>query len=217
MVLGLGLLGLVACAEDDPKAPCLRPQPAFRVQVTAGARELPTDTELVVRYQGTVTERYGLAGPAADNEDVCCRPLAEPIDGPLPAVRCGEEPDAGRRDSGGAVEASRGDASLVSDASPDAGVPEAGNAQDAADAGSGARPDAAPTDAAPEAEAGRAGPRRPRAILCQMWTDGEAEIRITATGYDDVQRILDAKVEEARCGTETVDVRIELSAADAGR
>lgn len=173
---GGALLLLVpsACTDGESRSPCLRPQPAFRVQVTAGGSELPGDTRVVVQYQGTVTERYALRGPPSNNEDVCCRPLAEPVLGDLPAVGCGA-PTSG-----------------VSDAALEAGCSER-------DGGCGAAP-----------------PSEVRALVCQLWTDGEAEIRISATGYEPIERILDATIDEARCGLETSDVRLDLAGPDAG-
>jgi hypothetical protein len=72
-----------------------------------------------------------------------------------------------------------------------------------------ASPDAAADAGEPVAEG-------PKALLCQLWTDGEAEISITASGYETLNRVLEAKIVEARCGLETSDVNVELAGPDAG-
>jgi hypothetical protein len=66
-------------------------------------------------------------------------------------------------------------------------------------------------DAGPVGSAGS-----PGAILCELWTDGVAEIRIHATGFPTLDKILPAKVTDPTCGVDTVDVQLTLTRGDGG-
>lgn len=93
----LALLWVAGCSNDPGTQPaCPREQAAFRLQVTARGRPVPPDLSLTVRYQGNQSERFVLADPDPDNEDVCCRPGAR-VAGALPEVPCRpiREPDGG--------------------------------------------------------------------------------------------------------------------------
>lgn len=54
------------------------------------------------------------------------------------------------------------------------------------------------------------------AILCELWTDGVAEVRVRATGYPLLDKTLTARVTDPSCGVDTVDVQLTLSRLDGG-
>lgn len=55
------------------------------------------------------------------------------------------------------------------------------------------------------------------AILCELWTNGTAGVLVTAPGFPDLDRVLDAKLREDLCGVETQDERLILYHAEAGK
>jgi hypothetical protein len=91
---------------------------------------------------------------------------------------------------------------------PVEGVEDASVAVDAAPA------DAAVTDARAAPDAGPA--PAPTALHCELWTNGIAEITITAEGYTELVQTLQAEAREDECGLETVDERLVLTRQDGG-
>jgi hypothetical protein len=71
-----------------------------------------------------------------------------------------------------------------------------------------------PLDAAGGSDAG-SGPQPVEALLCELWTDGPADITVSATGYPTVDRTLHAK-SETGC-IQTVDVELMLERGDGGQ
>jgi hypothetical protein len=64
---------------------------------------------------------------------------------------------------------------------------------------------------------GDAGPAGPVALLCDLWTNGYADVQISASGYPDFEHEpFVPNVPDPRCGVVTVDLRIELGHTDAG-
>jgi hypothetical protein len=55
-----------------------------------------------------------------------------------------------------------------------------------------------------------------RAILCELWTNGLAELKVTAQGYPRLDRVLQSRLASERCGVETVDVEVQLTHGDGG-
>lgn len=94
----------------------------------------------------------------------------------------------------------------------DAGTarPEAGSGSHA-DAGQGA-PDAAASHGDSGMDMSGSSP----AVLCDLWTNGAAEVRVLAPGYPLMDQVLDAKLRSDGCGVETVETRLMLKRADAG-
>ncbi len=141
------------------ETPCPRPEPPFRVELTAVDGALPSDTSLVVTYNGSTGESFDLVHRGAGNVDVCCRTATSVIDqGPLPAVNCG--------------------------------TPKTDD------------------------DAGDGGP--PVAILCQLWTGGNATIDVTGQGYAPLEDDLLGQLLGDGCGVETTDVREVLERPEAG-
>jgi len=54
-------------------------------------------------------------------------------------------------------------------------------------------------------------------LECELWTNGTAGIQVTAPGFPELDRVLDAKLRADNCGVETKDYRIVLFHADAGQ
>jgi hypothetical protein len=85
---------------------------------------------------------------------------------------------------------------------------------DAADAGD--TDDAADLDAhgdGPEGPHGDGGPNRSiERVVCDLWTDGAANVHVTAGGYPEVERELAAKRDD--CGLVLTEVPITLERAD---
>jgi len=157
---------------------------------------LPADTALMVSYQGSREEGFDLHGGGADNVDVCCRAgAAWPVGSALPSVACGSSvllsppvSDAGRHDAGASPRTAPLDAAVV-DASADA------SSRDASDAGEV--------------------PALPEAILCQLWTNGPADVSVIASGYAPLDDPLDDQLLPDGCGVETQDERLVLRPPDA--
>lgn len=55
------------------------------------------------------------------------------------------------------------------------------------------------------------------ALHCDLWTNGGAEVVITAPGYPELDRVLTAKLSADGCGVATSETRIVLLRADAGQ
>jgi hypothetical protein len=202
------VVALLGCSKSEERqTPCPRPEPAFRLQVTAEKGLLPEDTFLRVFYQGKPDtdpdprvlphEDYDVRNPPADNVDICCR-TGVPVQGKLPAVPCGLPPKA--------------DASTKGDA---AQVPEAGS-----DGSNRALPDAASGggDAANDAAMvsdGGSGSDAPEALLCDLWTNGRADIVLTGATYPRLEKTLSVKLDE--CGVVRRDVRVIWTRRDGGQ
>jgi hypothetical protein len=175
------------------------------VQITAEKGPLPENTYLRVFYQGgkAVTEPgmlphedYDVRRPPAGNVDVCCRTGAA-VDGRLPAVPCGL-PTA----TDASVET---DAALVTEAGSD------GSRGGSGDAALG-RSDAA-TDAGVTSDSGSSG-GAPAALLCDLWTNGQADIVLTGASYPRFEKTLSVEFDE--CGVVRRDVRIIWTQSDGG-
>lgn len=54
------------------------------------------------------------------------------------------------------------------------------------------------------------------ALHCDLWTNGGAEVVVTAPGYPTLDDVLDAKLRTDGCGVTTEEERIVLKRADAG-
>jgi hypothetical protein len=67
------------------------------------------------------------------------------------------------------------------------------------------------SDAASDADGG---PAPVEALLCELWTDGAADVTVTASGYPDLEKNLQARSSEG-C-LQTVDVTLMLERRDAG-
>jgi hypothetical protein len=197
---------VIGCSKpDDRQRACPRPEPAFRIQLTAEQGPLPEDTYLRVFYQGKPGtdpgmpphEDYDVRRPPTANVDVCCR-IGDPVSGKLPAVQCGLP--------------AAPDASTKSDAAP---VLEAGS-----DGSDGARRDAslasqdAASDAAPIADSGT-NASAPGALLCDLWTNGPAEIVVTGATYPRLEKTLSVELDE--CGVVRRDVRVIWARHDGGQ
>lgn len=140
-------------------APCPRPEPPFRVELTAVDGALPSDTHLVVTYNGSTGESFDLIHQGAGNVDVCCRTTTSVVvEGPLPEVSCGATTN--------------------------------------------------------HADAGDGGP--PIAILCQLWTGGNAQIDVTGQGYAPLEDDLLGQLLGDGCGVETTDVHEVLERPEGG-
>lgn len=203
------------CNSTHHDTPCPRNQPAFRIQLTASDGVLPPDTRIVVRYSGIERESYSLASGGVGNQDVCCRP-ATPVSGVLPDVRCGLPLSTTGASGGGDAEVAIRDASLLHDAGralPDAAMTTSMDAS--------ARRDAsvldASTDAGPDASDASAAPAGYTAIVCDLWTNGVANVAVTGTGYAKLVQILDdTDIPDPRCGVRTVDHRLTLTHMEGG-
>ncbi len=55
-----------------------------------------------------------------------------------------------------------------------------------------------------------------RALLCELWTNGVAEVKITAAGYSPFDDVLPAEVTDPSCGVTTLDERLVLTHGDGG-
>jgi hypothetical protein len=178
-------------------------------------------------------ESYSLAHGGADNQDVCCRP-GSPTSGALPDVPCGIPPvvtmeasvsvsmrDAGTIHDAAVTPSIRPDAAAIADA---AIVSDAASSivasLDASSSDDAARP---PPDASfqdsgrPRSAGGLPHASGPLAILCDLWTNGVATVKVTATGYTKMNALLDDPfVPDPRCGVETVDHRLVLTHGDGG-
>jgi hypothetical protein len=66
-------------------------------------------------------------------------------------------------------------------------------------------------DAASDADGG---PAPVEGLLCELWTDGAADVTVTASGYPDLEENLQARSSEG-C-LQTVDVTLMLERRDAG-
>lgn len=183
----------------------------FRLELTAAPGPLPTDTLIRVEYQGKYYydegkryygEKYDLRHPPTDNLDVCCRTGA-PVTGKLPGVPCvggqvKSELEGGHSEAGASLDAgSFSDARASTDAGP--------SARDAAASGDGGTPRESGT---------RSDGGAPEAILCELWTNGFAEIVVTGSGYAPLDETLDA--ERNDCTFVTRDVRIVWTPSDGG-
>jgi len=172
------LLAFAACSDShEPKPPCPRVQPAFRLELTAPGG-IPKGTRMDVQYNGTWKESFVVGGSRTGSVDVCCRLGSAVAAGPLPEIKCGEPAtsEAGSSEAGSS-EAGSSEAGSSEAGSSEAGIPDAGGEE---------------------------------ALLCQLWTDGDAEVRVTAFGYPELTEVLEATVDE-RCGVVTTDVRLSLS------
>jgi hypothetical protein len=67
------------------------------------------------------------------------------------------------------------------------------------------------TDAMIEVDAGSA----VRELLCELWTQGGADLTVRASGYP--TQVLSLEAERDSCGIETVDYVVVLERPDAGR
>lgn len=67
------------------------------------------------------------------------------------------------------------------------------------------------TDAMIEVDAGSA----VRELLCELWTQGGADLTVRASGYP--TQVLTLQAKRDSCGIETVDYLVVLERADAGR
>lgn len=224
----------VACTSSHHDKVCPRNQPAFRIQVTASDGPLPADTVLTVTYSGTKMESYSLARGGVNNQDVCCRP-ASPTSRALPDVACGIPPAVTAEAS---VQTPKRDAGSIHDASPapppradaastmDAAAPVADGASpivaslDASSSADAAPPrvDASIEDSGPASiDSATPHPSGPQAIVCDLWTNGVATVKMTGAGYAKLNALLDDPfVPDPQCGVETVDHRLILTHADGG-
>jgi hypothetical protein len=142
-------------------------------------------------------EDYDVRHPA-ENVDVCCRTGA-PVTGKLPSVPCSRPP---------VVDAStEKDAALVADASSD------GPNRGLGDAALG-RSDAA-TDAGETTDSGTSA-GAPEALLCDLWTNGWADIVLTGSTYPKLKKSLDVQVDD-ECGVVRRDVRVIWTRHDGGQ
>lgn len=169
-----------ACSPHSSDEPCPGPRPAFRVVIRA-FDDRPLPADTEVRV------KYG-----GDGEEVF--QLAAPS--PQPQVLfC-----AASQGTGGAGGAAGGDggASSASGASGQAGA--AGSSDPAGGAGGVGGGGAA----------GSAGAVEARALQCQLWTDGAADVTIKAAGLATYERSL-AAVND-RCGITTTLMELQLQA-----
>jgi hypothetical protein len=230
----------IGCSKDHPQPTCPRNQPAFRLQLTAPGGALPADTKLTVSHSGcratdlqcaaSGRETYSLATGGPMNTDICCR-TGDPTKGRLPNVPCGLSPGlsstgpAPRPLLDASSSRSDGSASLPPDGAHPTAVPDA-TAPTTRDAALTVRDGAIVTtleagmrDAAgsPGDSAADAAPSGPVALLCDLWTDGYADVKITASGYPDFEhRPFEVNIPDPQCGVVTRDLRIELGHTDAG-
>lgn len=190
---------------------------------------MPADTVLVVGYQGSETETFALtpSAHARANEDVCCR-LGTPASGALPAIVCDKSPavtpvlgaDARAPSEGGAPDASGppADSGKAAASGVDATVslPHGldGSAPDARAYGVDA---SSAADATSDAQAAPPAPLAPRALFCELRTNGPATVRVTAAGYAPLDQELKSRLRDDGCGVKTVDIRLALSRPDGGR
>jgi hypothetical protein len=190
------LLGACSSHRDEP---CPPNQPAFRLQVTAEDGVLPANLSITIAYGGHLTETYKLTADGGAHEDLCCR-VGDPTRGALPDVKCGlpiarsdsSMPDA-RSDA--SPQAPRIDASVLSDASAEAG--------------------AAHDSGATVSDAATAAPSGPRAVFCDIWSGGDADVDIEGEGYPAYVDHFDADVPDVRCGVVVFDERVALLHGDA--
>lgn len=198
---------LLGCSEEKSQG-CRRPEAPFRLQITAEMGPLPDDTHLTVFYQGGKPvnmqdpphEDYDLRHPPAGNIDVCCRTGA-PVQGKLPAVPCGSP--ATTRDA-----SSERDATTRGEAATEASTPSRDAAREQDDA-AGVSEGGSKTDAGTSPSSGA-----PGAILCELWTNGPADVVVTGSTYPKLSRSLSVKFDE--CGPVTRDVRIIWTHIDGG-
>lgn len=204
LFLALAVVVLGCSKSDGTHGPCPRPEPAFRLEITAEKGRLPEDTFLRVFYSGKpdtdpdprvpAHEDYDVRHPA-ENVDVCCR-TGTPVTGKLPSVPCSRPPVADA--------STKSDAALVTEAGLD-----------------GAHRDAAPetsdaaTDAGVTTDSG-ASTGAPDALLCDLWTNGWADIVLTGSTYPKLKKSLDVQVDD-ECGVVRRDVRIIWTRHDGGQ
>jgi hypothetical protein len=75
LLVGAAGVGAPACGSSHPgDTSCPRPQPAFRVVITAANGPLPADTVLTVK-SGSGIESYALASPPEQPKTVFCNPF----------------------------------------------------------------------------------------------------------------------------------------------
>jgi hypothetical protein len=53
-----------------------------------------------------------------------------------------------------------------------------------------------------------------QALLCELWTDGLAEVQVRATGYHLLDQVFQAEVTDPNCGVDTVDELMVLRHGD---
>jgi len=170
---------------------CPRPVAAFRLQLTAPSA-LPSDTRIEVSYQGSQTESFDLSKPE-HHEDVCCR-LAEPVSGALPHVPCGSQVVS---------RVTAADAGVDARTSVDGSVSPMEGGADAA-------PEGGPHEGGHDASAPNL------ALQCELWTNGPANLHVTARGYAALDEDLRSKLRGDNCGVDTEDVRFGLTPLDGG-
>jgi hypothetical protein len=71
------------------------------------------------------------------------------------------------------------------------------------------------TEVADVASDGDGGPAPVEGLLCELWTDGAAQVNVSASGYPDLDEMLEARSSEG-C-LQTVNVTLTLVRRDAGR
>jgi hypothetical protein len=224
VVVSAAVAALGGCSTDHPQPTCPRNQPAFRLQLTAPDGRLPANTQLTVNYSGNRQETYSLATGGPMNTDVCCR-TGDPTSGRLPDVRCVTPPSLSSLGPPPTPPRDGASAPPTKDASVRRGTDAATGAMDAAsraparDGAVVSRVEAGVRDASTVGDGGEADAAsiEPVALLCDLWTDGYADVRITASGYPAFEHLpFDPDVPDPRCGVVTVDLRIELGHNDAG-
>lgn len=193
----------------------------FRLELTADPGPLPIDTHVTVFYQGKPVESgrghedFEVMHPErqSKNVDVCCR-LGAPTKGVLPPVVCGPEaPDAGRRVEAGPA-SSEGGPHRESGAGMGGSTSVEGGTDASHDAAVSIR-DAAKSEAGSSDDSGGAPDGgTPVAILCELWTNGPAEVVVTGAKYPELDRLL--AVQRDECGPTTRDVHLIWSKHDAG-
>lgn len=196
------LVALAGACRGDTEQPrvCGAPQPAFRLHVHSLQGPLPELLDIEVGFGGAQSEAYRL-GSASRGDVVCCVALAERDDAPTRIPCAGGTPSAGASsfllssiEAGGNNHIEAG---LVR--STDAGLPDAG------------LPDARLPDAGAPDEVNH--------VVCDLWTNGAADLTVLVDGLERVQQTLPARQQEAgeRCGLlETVEAVLVLDAPDAG-
>ena len=142
-------------------------------------------------------EDYDVRHPPADNVDICCRAGA-PVQGKLPAVPCGVPPKADASTKGDAAHVTEAGADGSNRTPPDA-------ASDGSDAAN---------DAAVVSDSG-SGSGAPGALLCDLWTNGRADIVLTGSTYPRLEKTLSVDFDE--CGVVRRDVRLIWTRSDGGR
>lgn len=207
---GIACLCLFACDGGQRKPPpgdCPAAVPAFRLVLDARP-SLPTGTQLKVTFGGAQHESYELGSSQDENQTVCCAAVPRGQEAGV-RIACGADTISPRTPaaattfdvSGGAVQLDAGAA--TTDAATDAATDASVGISPSADAGLA---DAAVMPA-------------PLVLVCDLWTNGAADIAVVAPGFSPLNETLTAELSDEWEGCNaltTVAIERQLEHPEAG-